>query len=56
MRYYKGYIVSGLVGLLVGIFATAWATHAIPKIISNTVLKIMSGMVGIVKELVVKDH
>jgi uncharacterized membrane protein YdjX (TVP38/TMEM64 family) len=46
----KGYAISGLIGLFVGIFATAWATHAIPKMISRTVLNIMTGMMGLVKE------
>jgi hypothetical protein len=56
MRYYKGYVISGLIGLFVGIFATAWATHAIPKIISNSVLKIMTGMMGLMKDMMSKDH
>ena len=50
MRYYKGYAISGLIGLFVGIFATTWVTHAVPKMISTTVLNIMTGMMGLMKE------
>ncbi|MCE1255634.1 MAG: hypothetical protein LWX83_19045 [Anaerolineae bacterium] len=40
----KGYVVSGLIGMIIGIAVTSWATRALPKIISRSVLKTMNGM------------
>ena len=40
----KGYIISGLFGLISGVLITLWATKALPKIVSRTMVKTMSGM------------
>ena len=55
MRIYKGYLISGAVGLVLGVFATTWVTNAIPNMVSRTVLKIMTGMMGMMKDMVGKE-
>ncbi len=51
MRY-RGYIISGLIGLVIGIVSTAWATKALPKIISRSLLKVMNGMMDRMQHMV----
>jgi hypothetical protein len=51
MRY-KGYVLSALLGFGVGVLATAWATRALPKIISRSMVKTMKGMMDRMQDMI----
>jgi hypothetical protein len=51
MRY-RGYAISGLIGFGLGVLITAWATKALPRIVSRTLLKTMNGMMDRMQHMI----
>jgi hypothetical protein len=55
MRY-RGYAISALIGFGIGVLATAWATRALPKIISRSMVKTMRGMMDRMQDMIGEEE